>query len=138
MRKIAFLTLILSLASLALLRAEDIRPPSAVPNQTGFAYDTSIGIGASAEAVTFDSCAHRACIENKSGSLNVLVYFVPCGTPVTASQLTTPTNDGPFSHVQIVYPVAATAPVPCFDTWAAGLIWQGETSAATAVVRVEQ
>lgn len=119
--------------------ARDGRSSSTVPNETGFFFDTSISPGGDyhdAEAVDFGDCSFIVCIENASATLSVLVDLVPCGTSVAASDLVTPTSDSGMSTVQIVLPVSSSAPVPCFSGWYSGLIWQGQTSAASARGRI--
>ena len=145
MRLIVFLLAAL-LASTSF--AGGTRSPSDVPDGGWMFFDTSISPGGdyhNAEAVEFGGqCAHIVCIENASATLNVLVQFVPCWTSVVASDLTTPVDDGDTDSdgiadvysANIVYPVSSTAPVPCFPGSFSGLIWQGQTSAATARGRI--
>jgi hypothetical protein len=113
------------------------RSISDVPDRSAYVEDTSIGLGASSEAVDFSglsgwgtaSGAYCVCIQN-IGSNDLLVQLVPQGTSVAAGQLTTPSN-GVASQVDIV---SATN-----DDWVcwnggkyAGIRWQTKSVAATS------
>jgi hypothetical protein len=137
LRLILCLALSLSCALSNQARAEGSRSTMSVPNATGYLVDTSIGTGASAEAVDFTDCAFIVCVENDSSTVSVLVQLVKCGGTVTAENLATPTN-GALSTVQVISPVTALKPVVCFPGWWQGIKWEGLTSAGTATVRIVQ
>ena len=125
----------------AAVAAEGVRSISEVPSRVGFARATSVGAGASAEAVDFTdisgfSSNHRnfaVSVKNEdTTAANVLlVSFVESGS-VAASELTTPGTDGSEGTV-VRLEGGETLNI---DVQASGLIWQSGDSGNLVDARV--
>ncbi len=116
--------ILVALAALAApAQAEETRSISEVPSRVAYVRDSSIGNGASAEAIDLADLAtfttnHRtfSClIVNEDGSNDLLVDF----SSVSASELTTPANDTVTSVVAIQESDSIT-----FTVQVRGWVWQ--------------
>ncbi len=133
----AFLGLCLvgALAVVRTAKAEGNRSTIATPDRSWYYSDSAVAVGTGATAVDFTAAtgasqrgAFAVLIYNDAAATDLLVKFIPAGTSVSASQLTTPANKT-GTDVQRITP--ADSPVP-FSGDFAGLIWQSVGTATVA------
>lgn len=114
--------------------AEHIRSTTEKASRLAYIRDSSVGTGASAEAVDLTTLAeftenHRSfsvVFENEDSTDDLLVQVIESGS-VTASELTTPPNATLSRVVRI--PAGRIVSV---DVQGVGWVWQSETNAVAA------